>query len=314
MVNKKELTIAIPTFNRKEPLFKMLKSILQQGHFEEYELLIIDNHSDYDVKQMIAERFSEEVANAIVIQRWNFNTGMSTNLSFPFLLTETKWLWLLGDDDEVCNGSLEQILDDIRLHPNALAIKYSLRGEYIQNDDITLTSIQEFSAYFNQQNRVNQMMFLSNVYNMEELRPYLTDVFVYSYTYISFLIPIIKGLIDHKPYVLSSFPFVNYNNESGDNWTKTSFKKVLLGYSSFADIDFDITLNDKRDLNKTVFLAFPFRRTLKWILSNVSRTEAMLLFRRLYPIFHSHGVIRQYVASLLVTLYSRHGINLVKLL
>lgn len=314
MIYKEGLTIAIPTYNRKEPLFKMLKSILKQGHRKEYQLLIIDNHSDYDIRQMITERFSEEVADTIVIQRWNFNTGMSANLSFPFLLTATKWLWLLGDDDEICNGSLERIINDIRLHPNALAIKYSLKGGYIPNDDITLKSVREFSAYYSQHYRVHQMMFLSNIYNLEELHPYLTNVFDYSYTYISFLIPIIKGLIDHKPYVLSSFPFVYYNNDSEDNWTKKCFKKVLLGYCSFADIEFDISIKEIKDLYKTIFLAFPFRRTLKWLLSNTNRTEAMMMWKRLFPIFQSHGLIRQLAASLLVHLYCCCGINLRKLI
>ena len=314
MNNNVCLTIAIPTYNRKEGLCKMLKSILRQGHTEEYQLLILDNHSNYDVRLMLCNEFSEDFANSVEIRRWIFNIGMATNISMPFLWTETKWLWLLSDDDEISDGAIQMILNDIKDNPNVLAIKYSLEDEFLPNEDIMIESIDEFSEYYNKDKRVYQMMYLSNVYNIEALAPYLSDITTYSYTHISFILPILRGLIDHKTYLLSSKPFVKYNNYSDDNWAKTRFKKVLLGYSSFADIDLCITTEELTNLHKAVFSAFNFRITLKWILTNCNRTESMMVWKRLYPIFNTKGILRQLVAWLFVYFYYYFNINPQKLL
>ena len=53
----KHLTIMITTFNRRERLLRTLHQIEQQGYFEQYCILISDNCSDYDVKDMLDKEF-----------------------------------------------------------------------------------------------------------------------------------------------------------------------------------------------------------------------------------------------------------------
>jgi len=118
------LTILITTYNRKERLIGMLRSIEKQKMYDQCEIVISDNASNYDVKKTIKENFNKDFCDTITIHRWAFNTGMSTNMSISFSLVNTDWCLYLSDDDEMTNSSIEKILSDIKENPNAIAIKY----------------------------------------------------------------------------------------------------------------------------------------------------------------------------------------------
>ena len=91
--NKKKLTVLIPTYNRKEPLREQLRSLEVQGLWDEYEIIISDNHSNYDVKEMINESFSADFVKIIRIERRSCNVGGDLNVSLSFQLPTTEWMW-----------------------------------------------------------------------------------------------------------------------------------------------------------------------------------------------------------------------------
>ena len=98
---KEGLTILIPTYNRRERLLNTLHSISNQGHWGEYKIVIVDNCSNYNVKETIESEFPDAFTQSITVHRWYFNTGMSTNISIAFEFVDTKWCWFISDDDEI---------------------------------------------------------------------------------------------------------------------------------------------------------------------------------------------------------------------
>ena len=66
---EKILTIAIPTFNRKEELLKVLKAIESQGYYEYYEIIISNNKSDYNVNEWIEQNFKGTFLKLVMIKK-----------------------------------------------------------------------------------------------------------------------------------------------------------------------------------------------------------------------------------------------------
>ena len=111
-MKENQLTIVIPTFNRKERLLNQLDHLLQQDISKGIKIIIIDNHSNYDVKEVVREKYSKIVFSNVEIIVRPFNIGLGAAITMPFLLCKTDWLWILGDDDEV-KGDLNRVIMDL---------------------------------------------------------------------------------------------------------------------------------------------------------------------------------------------------------
>ena len=48
------VSVIVTTFNRREQLRETLVSILNQS-FQDFELIVVDNYSNYDIEALIAE-------------------------------------------------------------------------------------------------------------------------------------------------------------------------------------------------------------------------------------------------------------------
>lgn len=105
------LTIAIPTYNREKSLCTLLESITMQLSKiteDDLEVLIFDNCST-DRTKMIAERFS--LKNSIIKYKKNqVNIGPDNNFVKAFHSAKGQYLWLLGDDELLFDGSISWAL------------------------------------------------------------------------------------------------------------------------------------------------------------------------------------------------------------
>jgi len=70
-----KVTIAIPTYDRKEYLKECIKSILNQT-FQDFEIIVFDNFSNYNVEEFLKE-FND---NRITLLRSDKNVGNVENL------------------------------------------------------------------------------------------------------------------------------------------------------------------------------------------------------------------------------------------
>lgn len=118
-----KLTIAIPTFNRKEKLEKSLEYILKETVGKNVEILVSDNAStDETEKYMnnISNKFSQ-----ISYYRRNENGGFDVNFLNCFEKAKGEYVMLIGDDDILLPGSIESILQCISKNPVAIYLNTS---------------------------------------------------------------------------------------------------------------------------------------------------------------------------------------------
>lgn len=195
----RNLSIVITTYNRKDSLIRMLKSIEVQGHIDLYHLVISDNHSDYDVIGWVKDHVSTEFFNNIEFVIRPYNIGGDLNISFSFQLCKSKWMWLLSDDDTVTCDSLQIITRDIIKYNSVIALKYSIVG-YERNIDMTVNTFDGFLDYYvHNHHSAGEMIFMSNnIFHVELLEKYLGYAPMAADTYMSQLVPVFLSLIKDK--------------------------------------------------------------------------------------------------------------------
>lgn len=250
-----KLTIVITTYNRKVALIKMLKSIEIQGKIDQYDLIISDNHSDYDVKQWVKDNVSQTFFGNIEFIIRPYNIGGDLNIAFSFQQCKTKWMWLLSDDDTVTVDSISTILRDIEKYKNDVTLKYSIKG-YERNLDTTANTFDGFLDYYlNNKHSAGEMIFMcNNVFNIEALNSYLEYAFMAADTYMSQLVPMFYSLINDNGVVRFCPEYIVEYGLSG----KASYNlgKANIGFSN---IIMFLDLN-KEQSNKIRILFRPKRQ------------------------------------------------------
>ena len=164
-----KLTIVIPTYNRQVRLLNLLHTIYNQPESQDILISICDNHSDYDVKEAIVNEFGAEKTSNLSVFVNKYNFGMNANLSSTFLHCDTKWMWIIGDDDEAIDGSLASILRDINDYPDTTLFKYSNIDYHFTNTAVD--NFPQFIKYVKDGGYPTGLpIFMSNnVYNMESV-------------------------------------------------------------------------------------------------------------------------------------------------
>jgi glycosyltransferase involved in cell wall biosynthesis len=107
----KILTICIPTYNRSEILNISLKRICSQLQNEIAEnvcIFVSDNCSHDSTKDVVLKYINE--GYPIVYNRNEKNLGSNGNFQVCFRKVDSKYMWLLGDDDFIFEGSISYIL------------------------------------------------------------------------------------------------------------------------------------------------------------------------------------------------------------
>jgi len=90
-----KVSVAIPTYNRKDYLIESVRSVLGQT-FRDFEVIIFDNNSDYDVAAVL-NSFNDD---RIKIVRSEVNIGNQANFRKVFNWTyDSKYLIVFHDDD-----------------------------------------------------------------------------------------------------------------------------------------------------------------------------------------------------------------------
>ena len=299
MFSKKILTICIPTYNRKERLLNQLRSIFNQLKYSCTNIVILDNCSNYNVLQELNNSFSEkELSNVELIQR-PYNIGMVGNLSTSFLYCKTKWMWLLSDDDETCKESIDLILENIEKNPDIAVFKFSIEG-FAPEEDKIISTINEFIEYYKSGlHKSGNMIFISNnVFNLDILNPYLGYTNVYSYTYVPHLVSVIAGLSEKK-IQLKFCPENIVKYISPDPSSKWNFLQVLLGISSFADIDFGLDKKQHHILCMLVFRNFSLTTLISQLFRIKDRWRRKYIFKKIFSSFYGYETKKRWISYLI---------------
>lgn len=284
-----KLSICIPTYNRKERLINQLHSILNQKSNHLVQIIICDNHSNYDICEDLAKEFGSNFVNNIIIYKNKVNIGADANIANLFMLCDTEWMWLLGDDDKTTNTSIETILNDINsFDKNTIGCTYSIYHKK-KNKDLIINDVESFIDYYYKGNsNSGELVYISNkIYNTEIIKPYIGQTIKYSYSSLSQLIPILKSLQNNNgSYVFSSKCIVEYQvPEIGSEW---NFIPTVLGTSIISHIDFGIKKNYDYRLRSIIF------RDWHWVLverclKNQQQYKYKEFYRYLYKNMISKG-------------------------
>lgn len=250
-MNKYEdrLSVLIPTYNRKSELARVIEGLSKQTN-KEFEVVISDNASNYDVNALL-DTVDEELKNRIHIYVRPFNIGGSVNILECSSLCETKWAWLLSDDDIVKENAVEIIYTWIDKFPSCGCFNFSLcnMDEFKTSDYIAMESIDDFlNIYRGRPYCHGDLIFMSNkVYNMEAISDYMIYAFKYANSGLFRTILYAKILEKNIPFICVNNKVVEYDSESPRAWDVTG---IMLASTMLEDVPYDISEKKRRQLVK----------------------------------------------------------------
>lgn len=208
------LTIAIPTFNRKEFLTKQLNVLLPQLT-ENVRLEILDNHSDDSVFFEIENIVKNCKQDNIVLRRNNVNIGGDANIARCFENCNTEWLWVLSDDDFVKDNAVAKIIEIINIHHDNVFINLQSERDY------STKGLEEFC--YSKPHYAAAFTISICIYNNFKLRPYL----IYFYNYLSssqgHLILVLKYLEENGDGICSFLSYTSISYAVTAQWDKLIF-------------------------------------------------------------------------------------------
>lgn len=313
-IRPNRLTVMITTYNRRKRLDNVISALNSNGHFGEYDILIVDNCSpDYDWTE-IMQTFDERLRPYVFVERRSFNCGMSCNISTCFLLVKTKWCLFLSDDDQLLDNAIECVLKDMASYSECCAVKYTLKG-FPTHKDCSLCNIQEYIDYFSKYKKTGDNIYLSMLYNMEVLDKSMILNTSYGYTFVGFLFPVIDTLINgNAPLRLSPESIIEYQiADPGTNW---HYLSVVLGLCTLFDIPLKINFQEKKRLYRTMIVNFEIQVILNSIWQFAPKDERKYLYKKiyfslLYPLYSSKAFWRFRIPAMLRSLL---GINIYEII
>lgn len=270
---KNKLTIAIPTFNRKKAVLKLLREISDSNYKDLYEIIVCDNASQYDIEEEIKSLFDKDFVDKCRIIIRPFNIGGEGNIKNLFLLCKTKWLWVIGDDDDIVHDAISIVLKDIESDSECAFFKYSFYSQIgekdgiVVEDDYEMKNLSDFIEYYNiKQRSLGSMTFMSNnIFNMEKLAPYIR--YYFDYTTCLQIFPIIMALDTNTIRIrYRSKKICKYNEpEKNDHW---NVLYVLLCFSMLQFVPYKSIDSKSKASIMRVFTFINFRTFVSWCISN----------------------------------------------
>lgn len=282
------LTVVIPTYNRKERLKRTL-DILEKQTNKNFDILILDNASDYNIEELLENR-EKDFSEKLILKRNISNIGQCGNLACSFLYVKEGWLWTLSDDDMPSIYAVEIILQEIKKYPTVGALFFShATCEILKNEKrIEIFSLNDLAAFYKRvfPNSLagGDFIFFSNkVYNLAYAQMFMEKIFTYSYTGISYLMPILFMLEMKKASLVinGSKKIVWYNAPNGDHWDRL---KMALGTSTISDLPLSFSNEEEKKIIYRLCM-LKWELTLEEGKNNISNRKVEI-FDKLYDVIY----------------------------
>ena len=106
------ISVIIPTYNRKETLKRAIQSVLIQS-YTPYEIIVIDDGSDDGTKEWLKDNYPN------VKYIYQMNSGVSSARNKGIKFARGDWIALLDSDDEWLPSKLKDQANEIELNPAA---------------------------------------------------------------------------------------------------------------------------------------------------------------------------------------------------
>jgi glycosyltransferase involved in cell wall biosynthesis len=175
------LTIAIPTWNRDENLKIALDRLLVQLKGLELflEIIVSDNCSTDNTKQVVKDSISNYPLLRIVYNRNEFNLGFFGNFCVCRKLSQGKYLWILSDDDYVSEGTVKEIINLLKMN-SRISVLYLDDGLKKAKKKIQfLDKNNFFLKYRHKSGLISRVIFWnSKIYDEEIVLNYINNGFI----------------------------------------------------------------------------------------------------------------------------------------
>lgn len=258
-----KLTVVIPTYNRKNRLKRTL-DLLEMQTDNDFKIRILDNCSDYSINELLEDR-DKIFCDKIEIVRNKINIGMSANIANAFVQGIDGWMWLLADDDIPSIYAIEDIYDEIEHSSGVGAIHFAYHdfSKYLVNGYKDFKNLHELFAFYEDIVAKGQDLALCNgdfiyisnkVYNMKYVAKYCQDVFLYTYSGVPCLVPILFMLNNNAGNLrISKKRLVTWDAPDGDHW---DYIQTLSGMRIISDFPLILNESEKTMLYKLILYAY----------------------------------------------------------
>jgi len=181
------LTVVIPTYNRPEHL-KTLVDLLLPQRDERWRLLIVDNHSNVPVGDIVPDD--------VEVSRNPVNIGPAGNYPRCFEMMNTEWVWMIGDDDLVDSDAVDHVLSMVRRYPDAAIINFGAHG--LTDGRGAPIVCSGFDAFLANTDSLTKALWMSgNVYRRSAYWPYVDVAYRYANTcsshFVLLMMVLLKG-------------------------------------------------------------------------------------------------------------------------
>lgn len=189
-MDKLTLTICIPSYNRLGHARRCVASLLAQAKDRPVCIVVLDNASNQNYIEAFADdsTFRHAMDKGLLSVRRNpCNIGMSANFLRAFEIAQSRWLWLVSDDDDIRSDAIAEVLAAIHSHEaEAGFIKFSSPRSRPEQELVRLRTLEEFVDFNSMSvHAFNGFLFISNgIYRLSDFRPLLSIGYQYANTYI----------------------------------------------------------------------------------------------------------------------------------
>jgi glycosyltransferase involved in cell wall biosynthesis len=267
-----QLTIAIPTYNRQLVLEKLLSRlnslILASKHKDNIKIAVVDNCSTFSLDGL-KKKFTD-----VVFYRNNCNIGMVSNINRCLEYCETEWCWILGDDDNVCENSLDIIFINIRLHQKSSLINFRSNLSIKKNNESEVI-IHESRRLLNEIDYSNLLLISNNVISTYFFKKYLSYILERNHNLFHYLnaLPII--LENEQTYIVKSNDrIVEWvpPSENVDSWDRDKFYSNAASFIDNYNSSLD-RISSYREMIYRSPLIKPKALSYYWEKGNLMNTE-----------------------------------------
>jgi glycosyltransferase involved in cell wall biosynthesis len=243
----KILTIAIPTYNRRnilEQKLDRLRELLSVSSFgDSAGIMVLDNCSDFPLEAL------EEKYPDVHFIRNRCNIGMVSNIARCIEYCETEWCWILGDDDRVEDNCIATIASAINNNPNCCMINFKSNLSMWGIND-TEKRISQSTCLLGGLDYSNLLLISSNVINTAYFRRYMEKILEMNHNMFHYLNALPQILKQDNTYVCRSKLSIVEWLPPQKGFTTWSRNKFYSNAASFAEL-FD-TYEERRDAYKAM--------------------------------------------------------------
>lgn len=314
-----DLCICIPTYNRQEKLLRQLHCVFEQPEVSEVDVIVLNNHSDYDVEAAVYADFPQSQYTNLKVITHPCNIGGNLNISMCFYHCTRKWMWMISDDDTVTADSLKIIKGDMERFADSIVVKYSIAGTNgYQNSEVS--TLKDFVQYIKSQPTPfayqNPLIFISNgIYNIEKLSPVRGQLVEYGYNSMIAINPIFIGLDRGLGSVrFRSDSLVNRGKpqgKMGHDWSM-NYHYIMGRLVALLDYPFECSGETILDLLSTQD-HWNFNYALKSVMLQSDRKKLKMFYDRVFPLLFGKNPKKKFIFKTVYYFYYYLHIDLLKI-